>query len=386
MTPGPLHTAALKRGTAALLIFLAVVLTSLPRAVFAHEVTPSITNMQIEGQTVTLNIRANLEGFLARIDLATLVDTNKAPQARDYDSLRALPPAEMESRFRDFFAVMQKGIVARTDKGDIPLTLVAVTVPEVGDVSRARAGVLELTGTLPAGASTAEFGWDAAFGAMVFRQNGVEAPYDGYLKPGEITPPIALAGGSEMGVFEAFFSYIPVGFDHIVPKGLDHILFVLGLFFLSTRPKTLLWQVSLFTLAHTVTLALGAMGLVVVPGAIVEPVIAASIVFVAVENIVSDRLSRWRPAVVFSFGLLHGLGFAAVLQEFGLPENGFFAALIGFNVGVELGQVFVIALAFLLVGLWFRSKPWYRRRIAVPASALIALVGAFWFLQRTIGI
>ena len=106
----------------------------------------------------------------------------------------------------------------------------------------------------------------------------------------------------------------------------------------------------------------------------------------AVENIVSDRLSRWRPAVVFSFGLLHGLGFAAVLQEFGLPENGFFAALIGFNVGVELGQVVVIALAFLLVGLWFRTKPWYRRRIAVPASALIALVGAFWFLQRTIGI
>ena len=373
--------AALRRWMTAALLCLSF--TPLPAT--AHEVTPAITNMQIEGQTVTLNIRANLEGFLAGIDLGTVADTNKAPQARDYDSLRALSSAELESRFRDFFAVMQKGIVARTDKGDIPLQLVSVTVPEVGDVSLARAGVVELTGTLPAGASSAEFGWDAAFGAMVFRQNGVEAPYDGYLKPGEITPPIALSGGSQMGVFEAFVSYIPVGFDHIVPKGLDHILFVLGLYFLSTRPKTLLWQVSLFTLAHTVTLALGATGLLVVPGTIVEPIIAASIVFVAVENIVSDKLSRWRPAVVFCFGLLHGLGFAAVLQEFGLPEDGFFAALIGFNVGVELGQIFVIAMAFLLVGIWFRTKPWYRSRIAVPGSALIALVGAFWFVQRTVG-
>ena len=367
-----------------LLISLAV-LPLAPRSALAHEVTPAIANMQIDGTTVSLSIRANLEGFLAGIDLGTVADTNKAPQARDYTSLRALSPADLQDRFKEFFPVLQKAIVARTDNGDIPLTLVAVTVPAVGDVGLARASVVEMTGTLPAGARTAEFGWDAAFGAMVFRQNGVEAPYDGYLKPGEITPPLALSGGSQMTTLQAFLSYVPIGFDHIVPKGLDHILFVLGLFFLSTRAKTLLTQVSLFTLAHTVTLTLGATGLLVVPGKIVEPIIAASIVFVAVENILSDKLSRWRPAVVFGFGLLHGLGFAAVLQQFGLPEDGFFAALIGFNVGVELGQIFVIAMAFLLVGLWFRTKPWYRSRIAIPGSALIALVGAFWFVQRTIG-
>jgi hypothetical protein len=88
--------------------------------------------------------------------------------------------------------------------------------------------------------------------------------------------------------------------------------------------------------------------------------------------------------VVFCFGLLHGLGFASVLGQFGLPDNGFVAALIGFNVGVELGQLFVIAVAFVLVGYWFGQKPWYRARIEVPASGAIALVGAYWFIERVI--
>jgi HupE / UreJ protein len=131
-----------------------------------------------------------------------------------------------------------------------------------------------------------------------------------------------------------------------------------------------------------VTLALGALGYVHIPGAIVEPIIAASIVYVAVENILSDGLSRWRPLVVFGFGLLHGLGFASVLEEFGLPEGNFVPALLGFNVGVELGQLAVILAVFLLVGVWFRDKAWYRPAIAVPASAAIGLVGAWWFVER----
>ncbi len=123
-----------------------------------------------------------------------------------------------------------------------------------------------------------------------------------------MSPPIRLAGGDSMTAGQALAAYVPVGFDHIVPKGLDHILFVLGLFFLSTRLGPLLWQVSAFTLAHTVTLALGALGYVNLPPSVVEPVIAASIVFVAVENIVSQGLNPWRPVIVFGFGLLHGLG------------------------------------------------------------------------------
>jgi len=235
---------------------------------------------------------------------------------------------------------------------------------------------------LPAGAQAVQIGWDRAFGTLVIRQQGVDAPYDGYLEAGALSDPVRLAGGDQAGLWQTFFNYIPVGFDHIVPKGLDHILFVLGLFFLSTQMRPLLLQVSAFTLAHTLTLALAALGYVSVPGSIVEPLIAASIVFVAVENIFTQGLSRWRPVVVFAFGLLHGLGFASVLGEFGLPQGAFIPALIGFNIGVELGQLAVIATAFALVAYWFGGRDWYRRAIATPASVAIALVGGWWFVER----
>jgi len=158
---------------------------------------------------------------------------------------------------------------------------------------------------------------------------------------------------------------------------------VIGLFLLSARLAPLLWQVTSFTLAHTVTLALGITGVVTISPAIVEPLIAASIVWVCIENIFSEKMATWRPVVVFGFGLLHGLGFAGVLGEIGMPQSQFITALISFNVGVELGQLTVIAACFLAVGIWFGNKPWYRARITIPASLVIAAIGAYWFVERT---
>lgn len=359
---------------------LALALMATPAT--AHEVLPSIGDFQQNGDTLTIDIRTNLEGFIAGIDLTATADTNAAPQAADYDRLRALPPQALETRFRSFWPRMAPRVFVRIDGADQPVTLSAVFVPDVGDASLPRASTISLTAPVPAGAKSVQIGWAAPFGALVIRQNGVDEPYDGYLEAGAMSDPISLSGGDRMSPAQAFAAYIPIGFDHIVPKGLDHILFVLGLFFLSTRMRPLLWQVSAFTLAHTVTLGLGALGYVSVPASVVEPIIAASIVFVAVENILTDGLSRWRPFVVFGFGLLHGLGFASVLTEIGLPQGGFVPALIGFNVGVEFGQLAVITAAFLLVGLWFGNKHWYRARIAIPASGAIAAVGTYWFVQR----
>ncbi|MEZ5476855.1 MAG: HupE/UreJ family protein [Thiolinea sp.] len=173
-----------------------------------------------------------------------------------------------------------------------------------------------------------------------------------------------------------------IGFQHILPKGLDHILFVVGLFLLSTSLSVLLWQITSFTLAHSVTLALGMLGWVQVSAAIVEPLIAASIVYVCLENVFSDHLSRWRPLVIFCFGLLHGLGFASVLHEIGLQSDDFALGLIAFNVGVELGQLSIILLCFLAVGWWFGHRSWYRSVITIPASLVIAGIGTYWFLER----
>jgi hypothetical protein len=177
--------------------------------------------------------------------------------------------------------------------------------------------------------------------------------------------------------------YVRLGLEHILPGGLDHILFVLALFLASTRLKPLLIQVSVFTLAHTFTLGLAAAGWISAPAAIVEPLIAVSIAFVAVENLFARDMTPWRPLVVFGFGLFHGLGFASVLLDLGLPDEQFLTALIGFNVGVELGQLGVIGAAWLLLHRAFAS-PWYRQRVVLPSSALIAAAGSWWAVQRVL--
>lgn len=218
---------------------------------------------------------------------------------------------------------------------------------------------------------------DIEQGELTFQNEQVAAEYKAALKRQRMRKLAA------MDWHEKFLLFIKAGIDHIVPKGLDHILFVLGLFFSSLVLVSLLWQVSAFTLAHTITLALAALSIVEVPGSIVEPLIALSIVWIAVENIVYTETNKWRPLIVFGFGLLHGLGFAAVLSEYGLPEGSLVPSLLAFNIGVELGQLLVLVIAAALV--WFvRKKSWYRRRIQIPASLLIALVGLFWFIERVI--
>jgi hypothetical protein len=199
---------------------------------------------------------------------------------------------------------------------------------------------------------------------------------------GEESPPHPLGReASRPDRLETALRYVRLGFAHIVPAGLDHVLFVLGLFLLGTRLAPLLWQVTAFTVAHSVTLALSMAGVVALPSAIVEPLIALSIAWVAIENMLTAELKPWRPAVVFAFGLLHGLGFAGVLRELGLPPGEFVVGLVGFNVGVELGQLAVIAVALLTVG-WFRDRKWYRPFVVLPLSALIALTGLVWAVQR----
>ena len=175
--------------------------------------------------------------------------------------------------------------------------------------------------------------------------------------------------------------YLFLGYEHILPEGLDHILFVLGLFFLSSRFKSLLWQVTAFTFAHSVTLALSSFQVISLSPGIVEPLIALSIVYVAVENLYTTELKPWRPFIVFGFGLIHGLGFAGVLAELGLPQQHFLTALVTFNLGVELGQLSIIGLAYFVVG-WFRNYKWYRPYLSIPASCGIALIASYWTIER----
>jgi len=248
--------------------------------------------------------------------------------------------------------------------------------------------LIRLSGAVPDGAEELTFGASRSFRAVhltILDQTSLGGIRT-LLEPGADSAPYRLgqpvAPPSRALVVA---DYLVLGFEHILPRGIDHILFVLGLFLLSTRMRPLLWQITAFTVAHSVTLALSMYGLASLPSRLVESLIALSIAYVAFENVITSELKPWRPLLVFGFGLLHGLGFADALRELGLPRDEFATALVAFNVGVELGQLAVVALAFLTLG-WARKRPWYRARVVIPLSTAIALIGLYWAITRGLGI
>lgn len=202
--------------------------------------------------------------------------------------------------------------------------------------------------------------------------------------------PLLDDAGDERSFGSTAALYITIGVGHILPGGFDHVLFVLAIFLASTRLRALVIQVSAFTVAHTATLALAASGVITPSPSVVEPLIAMTIAFVAIENLFFNDMTSWRPVLVFGFGLIHGLGFAGFFGELGLPPGQFWSALIGFNVGVEIGQLSVIGVAALF-GIALRrtlhdpgGNAGYRQLIVRPCSLLIGLTGLWWATTRLI--
>ena len=257
-----------------------------------------------------------------------------------------------------------------------------LAAPDPSFPPRAR---IKLTGMAPGDARDFSwtYSWTFATYALTVRRANSEQPVTEWLEGGQASSTFSLdeSAPPPSGI-DAAARYLVLGFTHIVPKGLDHMLFVLGIFLLGRGAKQVLWQVSAFTIAHSITLALSIYGALSVSAAIVEPLIAVSIAYVAIENMVVSDVKPWRVALVFAFGLLHGMGFAGALKELGLPPSEFLTALVAFNVGVEAGQLAVVGTAFVLVGWYGSGRPWYRRRVVVPASALIACAALYWTVDR----
>jgi hydrogenase/urease accessory protein HupE len=262
---------------------------------------------------------------------------------------------------------------------------ISYEVESSGAESASPVATIRLIGEVPAGAR--RFAWSyswtfAPYAFSVGHAAGSRRDTE-WLEGGQQSREIPVAAPEPPpGRFHTAMLYLRLGFTHIVPKGLDHVLFVLGIFLLNRRIRPMLWQVSAFTVAHSITLGASLYGVVAVPSAFVEPMIALSIVYVAVENLFVSELRSRRVALVFAFGLLHGLGFAGVLRDAGVPASEFATALLTFNLGVEAGQLAVIAAAFLLVGWSYGARPWYRHRIVVPASLAIACVAMYWTITR----
>ena len=351
----------------------------------AHEIRPGVADVEVMADEVRMSVRMPLEPLIAGINLAGLQDTNDAPEAALYDALRALDPDALAAAFREAWPQIGQGFVFEVDGLRQSAEITGLSIPEVPNLELPRDATLSLVVPLPQGDAPVQIGWSESFGELVLRQiGGGEDAYEDFLTGGALSAPLPRQEILTEGAGSVFMRYIVAGFEHIIPLGLDHILFVLGLFFFALKWRPLLFQVSAFTLAHTITLALASLEIVSVPASIVEPLIAATIVYVGIENATGWGSVRSRTALVFAFGLLHGLGFASVLGDFGIATERFAVALIGFNIGVEFGQLAVIGMAFVAVGLWFGRKPWYRKLIAIPASLVIAAIGAFWFIERTL--
>ncbi len=373
-------------------LFLNFVLFS--DVLFADVVKPALVEIKVDTErNIVIEVRASIEALLTGIN-AQFQNTTESPNADEYDEFRQLPADELQQAFASFKQPFMQSIYLRVanshNNANITLQIESVKIPPTGYTKVPRISVIRLVGELPKNTNALVWYYPEKFGDNAVRLRQVDEKSeqwhwsqwqwlrnDAASKVFSLTEIVA-----KQSTLEVVSSYVVIGFEHIVPKGLDHILFILGLFLLSRHWRPLLLQVTMFTVAHTITLGLAMNKVIELPANIVEPLIALSIVYVGLENIFAKKLHRSRLALVFLFGLLHGLGFAGVLSDFGMPEGDFVTALISFNVGVELGQLAVILLAFVLLRFWFKEPRHYHKFIAIPGSIFISIIASYWFLER----
>lgn len=342
--------------------FIACVLCALPIA--AHEIgTSRVTAAFERGGTYDIEVVTDAGALLQKLQVSA-------------GSTESTELSRFDDHFRRRVKIQFDDVEARPD--------IAYSVAQ-GDGSGVAAATIHLTGRVPAGAKSFRwmYGWTFASYALAIRTAGSENVRTEWLDGGQNSAPFALMSAvPQVRRLETVWRYLTLGFTHILPYGFDHVLFVLGIYLLSGRARSVMWQVSAFTIAHSITLGLSMYGVVSVSPKIVEPMIAISIAYVAIENIVHSRLKSWRIALVFGFGLLHGMGFAGALKELGLPRSEFLTALLTFNLGVEAGQLAVIGTAFLMVGWYCSDRAWYRSRVVIPASLAIACTAVYWTVER----
>ncbi len=188
--------------------------------------------------------------------------------------------------------------------------------------------------------------------------------------------------GTSQGVWAVLRKFVPAGLHHIL-IGPDHILFLVGLLLLGGSMRQLLLVATAFTIAHSITLSLAALRMVIPPPNAIEPAIALSVVYIGADNLLVSGGGRdTRAWVAFGFGLIHGFGFANVLRDMDLPSRALGWTLFGFNVGVEIGQLLIVAIVASAFA-WIRARSETAgRRLAVAGSVVVLLAGVFWFVQR----
>ena len=355
----------------------------------SHEIKPSIADFSINESSLTFEIRLNAELILSGIDASDIQNTDNSNLSFKYDDLRKLPNNDLKENIMSNWDNISQNIYIKLD-GDVQkLNLLSIEIINQRNYEVTRDTIINFHIPLDKKNTSFSFSMSKKFGSIILREQNlnknVDQLYTNYLNSGDASDLINLNHTVALTKINSFIKYLFLGIEHIIPKGLDHMLFIIGLFLFSNLIRPLLLQVTMFTIAHTITLVIASLSLINVNASIVEPLITLSIVYIGVENIFKKYSNtKIRYYVIFLFGLLHGLGFALVLKDVGLDYSNLLINLVSFNIGVEIAQIFILFLLYLTIGLFFSKKKYYKIIFQIPLSLFISLIAIYWFVERII--
>ncbi len=353
----------------------------------SHEIKPSIADFTYDEKYLNFKIRLNAELILSNIDASTVSNTDSSSLREIYDKFRILSKKDLEGMFQNSWSEISSNINIKINNESKIITLIKTEVEDIKNFEISRDTHVYLRVLLDKNSEQFTFRWVKNYGPIILRENNNNKVEDElvteYLQSGIESSQFSFKENNFSKTFNSFAKFFVLGIQHIIPKGLDHILFIFGLFLFSSSLKKLISQITIFTIAHSITLIFVSLSLMRINPQIVEPIIALSIVYIGLENIFKKHIKEYlRYVVILFFGLLHGLGFALVLSDIGYKSSDLFVNLISFNLGIEVAQISIVLALYLLIALNFAKNKNYRIFFQVPSSILISSVGLYWFFER----
>jgi len=354
---------------------------------FAHEIKPSIADFTYDENYLNVEVRLNAELILSNIDASNISNTNSSPLTEIYDRYRLLNKKDLENAILESWNDISSNIDIKINNELKKIELIKIDTQDVKNFEISRDTIISFRVLLNRSSENFTFKWIKNYGPIILRENNDLKLEDElvteYLQSGKESEPIFFNENNFRSMFISFTKFFVLGIQHIIPKGLDHILFIFGLFLFSSSLNKLIKQITIFTIAHSITLIFVSLSLIKINPQIVEPIIALSIVYVGLENIFKNYIKEYmRYVVILFFGLLHGLGFALVLSDIGYRSSKLFLNLISFNIGIEVAQISIILFLYLLIAIKFANNKYYRIVFQIPSSILIASIGLYWFIER----
>ena len=353
----------------------------------SHEIKPSIADFTYDENYLNFKIRLNAELILSNIDASTVSNTDSSSLSEIYDKFRILSKKELEQIFQNSWSEISSNIDIKINNETKKINLIKTEVEDIKNFEISRDTHVYFRVLLDKNSEQFTFRWVKNYGPIILRENNNNKLEDElvteYLQSGIESSQFSFKENNFSKTFNSFAKFFVLGIQHIIPKGLDHILFIFGLFLFSSSLKKLISQITIFTIAHSITLIFVSLSLMRINPQIVEPIIALSIVYIGLENIFKKYIKEYlRYVVILFFGLLHGLGFALVLSDIGYKSSDLFVNLISFNLGIEVAQISIVLVLYLLIALNFAKNKNYRIFFQVPSSILISSIGLYWFFER----